>query len=169
MFNHTILSVWRVCELEELGELSPCWENLRRQIITQYQTIILTYQETLSNLHEYKGQCFVAYFIMSITMRGITAVDMMKCYKLLNGYTSGPSFKSSTLKGEKKLEFIPTNLHVQRMRVQGESGYGEICTICNFSRDMLEYIVEIDFMPSFYRSHIRCGDHRSARGSSSRL
>ncbi|XP_041839692.1 type II inositol 3,4-bisphosphate 4-phosphatase isoform X2 [Melanotaenia boesemani] len=73
----------RVQDLKELGELSPHWDNLRKEVMTRYGGIITTYQETLAELDK----------------------------------ITGCSFKPSCCKAQKSLEFIPINLHTQRMRV----------------------------------------------------
>ncbi|XP_061888278.1 type II inositol 3,4-bisphosphate 4-phosphatase isoform X3 [Entelurus aequoreus] len=73
----------RVQDLKELGELSPHWDNLRKEVITRYAGIISSYQETLAEMEK----------------------------------ITGPSFKPSCCKAQKSLEFVPINLHTQRMRV----------------------------------------------------
>ncbi|XP_075888902.1 type II inositol 3,4-bisphosphate 4-phosphatase isoform X3 [Nelusetta ayraudi] len=73
----------RVQDLRELGELSPHWDNLRKEVMTRYGGIISSYQETLAELDKITGR----------------------------------SFKPSCCKAQKSLEFIPINLHTQRMRV----------------------------------------------------
>uniref|UniRef100_UPI0037E8549F type II inositol 3,4-bisphosphate 4-phosphatase isoform X2 n=1 Tax=Semicossyphus pulcher TaxID=241346 RepID=UPI0037E8549F len=73
----------RVKDLRELGELSPHWDNLRKEVMTRYGGIISSYQETLAELDKITGR----------------------------------SFKPSCCKAQKSLEFIPINLHTQRMRV----------------------------------------------------
>ncbi|XP_051994191.1 type II inositol 3,4-bisphosphate 4-phosphatase-like isoform X2 [Xyrauchen texanus] len=73
----------RIQELNGLGELSPHWDNLRKEVISRYDQIIKEYQDTLAELEK----------------------------------LTGPSFKPSCSKGLKYLEFVPINLHTQRMRV----------------------------------------------------
>uniref|UniRef100_A0A669B7C3 phosphatidylinositol-3,4-bisphosphate 4-phosphatase n=1 Tax=Oreochromis niloticus TaxID=8128 RepID=A0A669B7C3_ORENI len=73
----------RVQDLKELGDLSPHWDNLRKEVMTRYAGIISSYQETLAEMDKING-----------------------C-----------SFKPSCCKAQKSLEFIPINLHTQRMRV----------------------------------------------------
>uniref|UniRef100_A0A8C9VCG0 Inositol polyphosphate-4-phosphatase type II B n=1 Tax=Scleropages formosus TaxID=113540 RepID=A0A8C9VCG0_SCLFO len=70
-------------ELKNLGELSPHWDNLRKEVIAHYGQVISSYQETLGELTK----------------------------------LTGPSFKPSCCKGQKYLEFVPINLHTQRMHV----------------------------------------------------
>ncbi|RXM99482.1 Type II inositol 3,4-bisphosphate 4-phosphatase [Acipenser ruthenus] len=73
----------RIQELKELGDLSPHWDNLRKDVINHCRQIISSYQETLTEINK----------------------------------LTGSSFKPSISKAEKYLEFIPINLHTQRMRV----------------------------------------------------
>ncbi|XP_059408868.1 type II inositol 3,4-bisphosphate 4-phosphatase-like isoform X1 [Carassius carassius] len=73
----------RIQELKDLGELSPHWDNLRKDVISRYDQIIKEYQDTLAELEK----------------------------------LTGPLFKPSCSKGQKYLEFIPINLHTQRMQV----------------------------------------------------
>ncbi|XP_028273215.1 type II inositol 3,4-bisphosphate 4-phosphatase isoform X2 [Parambassis ranga] len=73
----------RIQDLKDLGELSPHWDNLRKEVMTRYGGIISSYQETLAELDKITGR----------------------------------SFKPSCCKAQKSLEFIPINLHTQRMRV----------------------------------------------------
>ncbi|XP_036852628.2 inositol polyphosphate 4-phosphatase type II isoform X2 [Manis javanica] len=70
-------------ELKELGELSPHWDNLRKNVLTHCDQMVNMYQDILTELSK----------------------------------ETGSSFKPSSSKGEKALEFVPVNLHLQRMHV----------------------------------------------------
>lgn len=47
--------ICRVQDLRELGELSPHWDNLRKEVMTRYGGIINSYQETLAELDKITG------------------------------------------------------------------------------------------------------------------
>ncbi|PNJ83758.1 INPP4B isoform 24, partial [Pongo abelii] len=70
-------------EIKELGELSPHWDNLRKNVLTHCDQMVNMYQDILTELSK----------------------------------ETGSSFKSSSSKGDKTLEFVPINLHLQRMQV----------------------------------------------------
>ncbi|XP_034969634.1 inositol polyphosphate 4-phosphatase type II isoform X3 [Zootoca vivipara] len=70
-------------DLNELGELAPHWDNMRKSVIAHCDQMLTLYQNMLAELGKYTGS----------------------------------SFKSSCSKGEKTLEFVPINLHLQRMYV----------------------------------------------------
>ncbi|XP_052023286.1 inositol polyphosphate 4-phosphatase type II isoform X1 [Apodemus sylvaticus] len=70
-------------ELKDLGDLSPHWDNLRKNVLSHCDQMVTMYQDILTELSK----------------------------------ETGSSFKSSSSKGEKTLEFVPINLHLQRMQV----------------------------------------------------
>ncbi|XP_072553950.1 type II inositol 3,4-bisphosphate 4-phosphatase-like isoform X3 [Paramormyrops kingsleyae] len=88
----------RIQELKGLGDLSPHWDNLRKEVVIHLGQAISSYQEVLTELSK----------------------------------MGGTFFKPSCCKAEKYLDFIPINLHTQRMQVtspkQTETAY-DIITV----------------------------------------
>ncbi|XP_066288050.1 inositol polyphosphate-4-phosphatase type I A-like isoform X3 [Branchiostoma lanceolatum] len=74
----------QVVELEDLGKLTPHWEQVRKSLLDHHLHLVHEYTEALHGLQTYRG----------------------------------PAFKASCLKEDKRFEFVPLNLHLQRMRVQ---------------------------------------------------
>lgn len=66
---HRSVFICRVQDLRELGELSPHWDNLRKEVMTRYGGIISSYQETLAELDKITGTSshFTHLFISFIT------------------------------------------------------------------------------------------------------
>lgn len=48
--------VCRVQDLKELGELSPHWDNLRKEVMTRYAGIIGSYHETIAEMDKINGK-----------------------------------------------------------------------------------------------------------------
>ncbi|XP_071384744.1 type II inositol 3,4-bisphosphate 4-phosphatase-like [Centroberyx affinis] len=89
MLTHSHMT--RIQEVKELGDLSPHWEGLRRDVINHCNQLIGCYQETLTELDR---------------------LSVSSC------------FKSSSSKTDRHLQFVPTNLHSQRMEVTSPDSRG---------------------------------------------
>lgn len=59
--------ICRVQDLRELGELSPHWDNLRKEVMTRYGGIICSYQETLAELDKITGMTAPAFIFIPVS------------------------------------------------------------------------------------------------------
>jgi len=77
------LFICRVQDLKELGELSPHWDNLRKEVMTRYGGIISSYQETLAELDKITGMKAYPYYLCNVfkhTLKpSIFAVSLFSC------------------------------------------------------------------------------------------
>uniref|UniRef100_A0A8C9T6G7 Inositol polyphosphate-4-phosphatase type II B n=1 Tax=Scleropages formosus TaxID=113540 RepID=A0A8C9T6G7_SCLFO len=48
----------RIQELKDLGDLSPHWDNLRKEVIAHYGQLVSSYQEVLTELNKLTGSSF---------------------------------------------------------------------------------------------------------------
>ena len=92
-----------------LGELKAPWHDCQMTWLDNHLNLINAYSQALENLDSYEG-----LFIDSLEL-------LKNLLQKVMFFWPGPSLRKSSQKGEKKYEFVPTNLHLQRMYVENDS------------------------------------------------
>lgn len=82
----------KILDLNNLGNLSPEWDNVRQEILDNHFKLVSNYTGLFRHLNQKKE-------------------------RQDKGVSSGLNFKPSRLKSDKRLAFITTNLHLQRLKV----------------------------------------------------
>lgn len=121
-YMNGLLSPSRLQEVRELADVPSCWEALRCGIVNHCELLIGCYQETLSQLNRLSGstrQCQEECCVSRGTER-----DGDCHYFSVSLLSATSSFKSSSSKSDKHLQFVPTNLHCQRMEVSDNQSSG---------------------------------------------
>lgn len=114
----------RLQEVRELANVPSCWEALRCSIVNHCELLIGRYQETLSELERLSGIVLPRREQCCVLWRTENSSNCASFSITLPPATS--SFKSSLSKSDKHLQFVPTNLHCQRMEVSDPQSPGSL-------------------------------------------
>eukprot|EP00095_Tigriopus_kingsejongensis_P011180 maker-scaffold456_size166325-snap-gene-0.28 protein:Tk11180 transcript:maker-scaffold456_size166325-snap-gene-0.28-mRNA-1 annotation:"type i inositol- -bisphosphate 4-phosphatase-like" len=130
-FPQQLLSLW-ICEEKELvheiaglGELKSPWHQCQMTWLENHLNLINTYSHALENLDNHRGKRFK---LLPHSIFNQIKPDLF----VRATWGTNLNVRKSTQKSDKTFEFVPTNLHLQRMWVQNESlrktGYYDIHT-----------------------------------------
>lgn len=118
----------RVTQLQDLGKLPALLESHVAADINFRAATVSDYTDAINLLACHQG-------LPHTVKHGRSPSKYMECC-MTGDYTSS-SFKPSTKKGDKEMEFVPVNLHLQRMSVVNEStnecGCYDIVTVGAFT------------------------------------
>ncbi|PWA23998.1 hypothetical protein CCH79_00018613, partial [Gambusia affinis] len=107
----------RVVEVKALGDLSPHWDGLRHDAVAHSLQLIGCYQQTQAELHCLSSE-------IRVTSSSMTQSSLPHLTLPPLPLPAASCFKASSSKSDRHLQFIPTNLHSQRMEVTGPDSSG---------------------------------------------